>query len=34
MRSRMLILLTSVSIDGFTGRPRGTIDWPAPSTGR
>jgi hypothetical protein len=34
MRSRRLILLTSVSMDGFTGRPARTIDWPAPSTGR
>jgi hypothetical protein len=29
-----LILLTSVSMDGFTGRPDRTIDWPTPSTGR
>jgi len=34
MRSRRLILLMSVSMDGFAGRPDGTIDWPAPSTGR
>jgi hypothetical protein len=30
---RRLILLMSVSIDGFAGRRDRTIDWPAPSTG-
>jgi len=34
MRSRRLILLTSVSMDGATARPARTIDWPNPSTGR
>jgi hypothetical protein len=34
MRSRRLILLTSVSMDGIAGRPDGMIGWPAPSTGR
>jgi hypothetical protein len=34
MRSRRLILLTSVSMGSFAGRPDGTIDWPARSTGR
>jgi hypothetical protein len=34
MRSRRLILLTLVSMDGFAGRPDGTIDWLTPSTGR
>jgi len=34
MRSRRLILLASVSMDGFAGRPDGTIDWLTPSTGR
>jgi len=34
MRSRRLILLTSVSMDGVTARPARTIDWPNPSTGR
>jgi hypothetical protein len=34
MRSRRLILLTLVSMDGFAGRPARTIDWLAPSTGR
>ena len=34
MRSRRLILLTSVSMDGFAGRPDSTIDWLPPSTGR
>jgi hypothetical protein len=33
MRSRRLILLTSVSMDGFAGHPDATIDWltPAPA---
>ena len=30
MSSRRLILLMSVSIDGFAGRPDGTIDWLTP----
>ncbi len=34
MRSRRLILLMSVSMDGFAGRPARTIDWLTPSTGR
>ena len=34
MSGRRLILLMSVSMDGFAGRPDRTIDWPAPSTGR
>ena len=29
-----LIVLMSVSMDGFAGRPDGTIDWLTPSTGR
>jgi hypothetical protein len=34
MSCRRLILLISVSMDGFAGCPDRTIDWPAPSTGR
>ena len=34
MSGRGLILLTSVSMDGFAGRPDGTIDWLTPGTGR
>ena len=34
MRSRRLIVLMSVSMDGFAGRPDATIDWLTPSTGR
>ena len=34
MSGRKLILLMSVSMDGFAGRPDGTIDWLTPSTGR
>ncbi len=34
MSGRRLILLMSVSMDGFAGRPDQTIDWPAPSTSR
>jgi hypothetical protein len=34
MSGRRLILLMSVSMDGFARRPDLTIDWPAPSTGR
>jgi hypothetical protein len=34
MSGRSLILPMSVSMDGFAGRPDGTIDWLTPSTGR
>jgi hypothetical protein len=34
MSRRRLILLMSVSMDGFAGRPGVTIDWLTPSTGR
>jgi hypothetical protein len=34
MSGRRVILLMSVSIDGFAGRPDGRIDWLTPSTGR
>jgi hypothetical protein len=34
MSGRRLILLMSVSMDGFAGRPGVTIDWLTPSTGR
>ena len=34
MRSRRPILLTSVSMEGFAGRPDTTIDWLTTSTGR
>jgi hypothetical protein len=34
MSRRGLILLMSVSMDGFAGRPDGTIDWLTRSTGR
>ena len=34
MSGRRLIVLTSVSMDGFAGRPDGTIVWLTPSTGR
>jgi len=34
MSGRRLILLMSVSMDEFAGRPDGTIDWLPPSPGR
>jgi hypothetical protein len=34
MSGRRLILLMSVSMGGFAGRPDRTIDWLTPSTGR
>ena len=34
MSGRRLILLMSVWMDGFAGRPDGTIDWLTTSTGR
>ena len=33
MSGRSLILPMSVSMDGFAGRPDGTIDWLTPNTG-
>jgi hypothetical protein len=34
MSARRLILLMSVSMGAFAGRPDGTIDWLTPGTGR